>query len=176
MMQLYTEFFNEDFCCLDEGWGEWLRRALPSAESLGDEFYQSLLRVIARQASTTNMSMEGILGEIKKSLPRRHKRGVNAEKQIYMGLLTQLMKAHLQAGNSDARKATRQDLLKQGVPLDTRASERQHQRPDTSWVMGQWHAWKAASPSSSSNEQRQKLADLWAEWKSMSEQDFPGYY
>ena len=153
-------------------WGRWLRSRLASPADLQGVVAQSLLRTIARQAATTNMRLEGLLSEIKAAIPRRSSRGVHSEKQLHMGLISQLMKQHLGDGKDDVRAVTLRELVKGNVPVDVKAPAPRYQRPDTSWVMQRWHRWRVDHRDASADESRQQLQHLHTLWREMATQDW----
>ena len=59
---------------------------------------------------------------------------VHGEKQLHMGLISQLMKQHLGDGKDDARAVTLRGLVKGSVPVDLKAPAPRFRRPDTSWA------------------------------------------
>jgi hypothetical protein len=95
----------------------------------------------------TNMSLEGLLNEIKASCPTQKGRGRMAELLLHNGTLTQLMKKHLDGGMPDCRVTSTDQLRAHGVPLDEYVASRNlsHDRPDVRYVLGQLHIWTGAA-------------------------------
>jgi len=83
-----------------------------------------LLDTFARDCSSTNMNLEGMLSQVKASVPCPRKRaGRDAERLAYSGILTQLLAQHAGKGHVDSRgpdKKARAEMRKEGML---------HQRP-----------------------------------------------
>ena len=148
-------FFNEDRCCLDSWTSLWLRSSVKVQAELSAEDFQGLLRQLERRCLSTNMLLEGLLAEVKRSCPRPTAKGCNAEKFAYLGVLQQLMRRHLQAGKRDSRSTTFDDLKRAGVPLDIPRSvgaRGGHQRPDSAYVMKRLHTFLTTHPECTQDE------------------------
>ena len=75
-----------------------------------------MVRALYEHVPGTNIPLEGLLALIKRSVgPRQHP---TAEKLGHMGLLTQLLKRHVDAGLPDMRgKLSQSGLIAKGVPI-----------------------------------------------------------
>ena len=102
---LQRRFFEEDACCLDAWFSEWFRKALSGPGDFRRPEVQTLLHRLARQIATTNMGLEGLLAQVKAATPKSRRGGAPlAERLGYLGLLSQLLHDHMEAGNSDPRR------------------------------------------------------------------------
>ena len=74
------------------------------------------LKLWAHESRTCNMHMERLFICIIKSLG--FQKSPDVVRIVSAGTLTQILKDHLQAGGSDPRFVTRQQLLDEGAPLE----------------------------------------------------------
>jgi hypothetical protein len=145
-MEVFRDFFAAHGCCLDVWWGLPFREKMGSVDALLTTSSRLMICELRKKLKTTNMHLEGFLAAIKASVPPGKAKGPVAERLIYMGLLSDLMRAHLASGKPDCRSAT-YGLKASGVALDV-APPPCRTRSDTSWVLEQLAAWKVANPES----------------------------
>ncbi len=131
-LDIHRAFFEEDACCLDASFSLPLRRSLQRVEDLQRPEMQTLLVQLRRKVLTTNMLLEGLLAQIKASVPQTRKNGSPlAEKLSYLGLLSQVLHSHIDKGHRDPRssKPDIQTLQTMGL-LDRAGCRGQSKRPD----------------------------------------------
>ena len=168
------EFLASRPCCLDEGFSTPLVRKLrlsdDPAKELATAPMQALLQQLRRRlVKATNMELESMLAQAKASVPFG-KQAPLSERLVYLSLLNQLMKAHLEQGRVDSRgPESRSSLLERGVPL------RQHppttSRVDERWIRIMINRWKALHPGASGDDFVEKRQALRAQWASMSDEE-----
>jgi hypothetical protein len=156
---LNQSFFNASPCCLDAWLSEPLRSRLTCFEDLDEPSMVQLRIELGRGlAKATNMELEGLLSEIKASVPFS-RRSPNSEKLAYLASLGERMKRHLASGLRDTRgPLPRSELLASNVPLE-------NQRPVGSarpgpWVMAELAKFKRDNPQASASAITQKSAEL----------------
>ena len=146
-LNVLQDFLNEDGCCLDEWFSEPLRIACPTLERLRKLDIRELLAQISRKCPSTNMSLEGLLALIKSSWRGGHHKPF-VETAGHLGMLTQLLQAHMKSGGKNPFQDHRADLLASGVPLaqthrEAKASRGgSKQRLDVAWRNTLVHQWK----------------------------------
>ena len=157
-LQVHLDFWSECECCLDGWFSLWLRRKLTCAADLKLPHFQMLIEALAKHITATNMLLESLLSQVKRCLPRGSG-SPNSEKQVYLGLLAQLMQAHLEAGRSDSRSAMQR--VPKGVehlPLDRRPSKA-WSRADIRWK-GPFMAWRRSNPHASQEEADSRMEEF----------------
>ena len=107
---------------------------------------------------------QGLLAEVKAATPRRARRGVQAERLVYGGLLAQLTRVHLAKGGRDRRRVTLRDMQAAGVRLDCRP-QASTQRLDSQWAMRQWHKRRAADPAAGPEGCSQAQTGFYKQWR-----------
>jgi hypothetical protein len=161
------QFFDAPPCCIDSWFGEPLRAKLSSADDLSTPDMKLLLHRIANQfAKTTNMMLEGLLSEIKSSVPSG-KRSPNAEKVSFLAHLHQTLKQHVARGRHDSRGPEPRDkLIKEGVPLE-HSSCSTWARPDVRWRNSLLAKWKHQHPDAMDEElsaEVTRVSQVWREY------------
>lgn len=133
--------------------------------------FQALLKHLARKCLGTNMSVEGLLAQLRAAVPVQKVRagggGPNAERFAYTGVLSQLMHRHIQSGGEDSRRVTFQQMLRAGVPLDIPRSEpwrARKSRRDSQYVMLNLHKFLRERPRGADEIEVERLR-LYSEWR-----------
>ena len=126
-------FHESPQCCLDGAFTLPLRHR---NRRLGDVV--PLIGKLAKQSPCTNMGLEGLLSQIKASVPTSQRRRPTAERLAFAGYLTQLLQRHKSHGHEDCRRpVSREELLETNVPIAAAAKRR---RTDTGAPAAvRWH-------------------------------------
>ena len=167
---LHDAFFNEHPCCLDQWFSRWLRLTLHAADDLNSEANKLLVATLARKVPMTNMTLEGLLAEIKASVAYS-KWKPSVEKVSHLGLLTQLRREHCAAGFPDALCTKRADLVQAGVPLRARRASGGSVRLDNTWRNLTYSSWTASHPESTPEGRLAKRLEIRAQWRNMSDEE-----
>lgn len=82
-----------------------------------DQHAKDLLELVAQHSNVTNMGLERLLAQIKKSVAHSSRKPV-AERVVCSGTLCQLMANHIARGGDDLRgQMSREQLLQEGVKV-----------------------------------------------------------
>ena len=88
------------------------------ADMESDDIVALRQRLARTLLKSTNMHLEGLLSEVKASVPKG-KRARHAEKLAYTSHLSRLLKQHLAHGREDCRgEDRRRTLLSRGAPVE----------------------------------------------------------
>ena len=99
-----------------------------------EEFVEGPLQRVCQLSEVTNMGLERLLALIRASTPERKGRRPRATNIACRGVLTQLMRRHLDAGLEDHRgQIRRPELLRRGVRVNLRAAQRRQCGTGARW-------------------------------------------
>ena len=110
-------------CDWDPGLGRYIKEKTDAAEaeSEGDilnEVSKGLMDAVARHGLATNFSLENLLALIRSATPSCKGRKPRASKLLCRGMVTQLLRGHLECGRPDHRgKQSRSELISSGVQI-----------------------------------------------------------
>jgi hypothetical protein len=133
------ELYDLPMCCVDESFTEPIRHQfltfLDFERGVDDS---GLLLHLRRRLLATNMSLEGMIAEVKQSVPYS-KCKPYIESLSYLGMLTELHKRFAGAGRTMGA-LRRKDLLTMDCPL-VKAPKRKHgtARPKLQWIAAHVH-------------------------------------
>jgi hypothetical protein len=163
---ILQQFRDAHDCCMDSWCGEPLRAADIPAEDLA-----SLLMTISRICPRTNMGLERLINEVRQSVPySKAKPGV--ESLGYLGILTQLFKAHLQTGFANPLRDTREELIKEGVAVVELAraagKDGMRKRPHLAYANHMTNLWASTNTTANEAERTQTFTDFVRKWKAFT--------
>ena len=162
------EFINSNSCCRDQTLDEPVHATYPTEVLASSPEAADLRTKLAKEVPVTNMTLEGLLSEIRIAAPRC-KSAPSAEKVCYVGYLNQAMKQHLQGGRKDSRSPDdAKELVSKGVPLDRISNKPTYTRPDASWFCHRKNLWKRLHHAASASDNAEINKRLRCEWAQMS--------
>ena len=119
---------------------------------------------------STNMHLEGLLSEVKASVPKG-KRARHAEKLAYTSHLARLLKQHIARGREDCRgEDRRRTLLSRGAPVEG-LNRPGANRPDIRWRNFKLAQWKLQHRDASAAALAQQTSELHRQWREYSDDE-----
>ena len=111
-----ARFYAAHACDLDVGCGDKIRAFHPTLESmLSDCKLMGVIKLWAYNGRVENMALERLLAKFKRAVWTQ--KAPFLAKAVSVGLLTQVLATHIEAGGKDPRRVRRSDLLADDMPI-----------------------------------------------------------